>query len=557
MKKLALSLIALVSLLALFSMALASGPQQGDDFPATPTPMPEQTTPVTTGTNGLPWWNDQIFYEVFVRSFYDGSGDGIGDIQGLIEKLDYLNDGDPTTTSDLGVTGLWLMPVAQSPSYHGYDVTDYEQIEQDYGTNEDFQQLIEEAHARGMVVIVDLVMNHTSSEHPWFLDAREHGEHEDWYIWSDTDPGYNGPWGESVWHEIDGRYFYGVFWEGMPDLNYRNPAVTEAMYGIIRFWLDDMQVDGFRLDAIKHVIEEDQVQENTPETHDWLIGFHRFVRSVNPDALMVGEVMSSSSAVAPYVGNNVDIAFEFDFASAILQSANSGGNAQVAAVQNRLLDMYPEGQYATFITNHDQNRTMSQLRGNVGKAKIAATILLTSPGVPFIYYGEEIGMTGEKPDERIRTPMQWDDTDGTAGFTTGRPWEFLQTDYDTVNVADESSDPNSLLNHYRNLIHARADHSALRTGDYVFVDSDVREVYSFLRYDNYEAILVVINMSNAPVSAYSLTLESGPLASVTTATSLLDTRDLAAPTINANGGFEGYKPLGNLPPRGSLVIQLQ
>ena len=243
--------------------------------------------------------------------------------------------------------------------------------------------------------------------------------------------------------------------------------------------------------------------------------------------------------------------------SSIIQSASSGGNAQVAAVQNRLLDMYPFGQYATFITNHDQNRSMTQLRGDMGKAKIAATILLTSPGVPFIYYGEEIGMTGQKPDERIRTPMQWDDTETTAGFTTGRPWEPLQNDYDTINVADESSDPNSLLNYYRRLIHARADHAALRTGDFVMVDSGAREVYSFLRYDDTEAILVVINMSNAPVSAYSLTLAEGPLAGVTSVTSLLDTRELTAPTINANGGFDAYQPLGNLPPRGSLIIQLQ
>ncbi|MBN1965655.1 MAG: alpha-amylase, partial [Anaerolineae bacterium] len=173
----------------------------------------------------LPWWNDRVFYEVFVRSFYDSDGDGIGDLRGLIERLDYLNDGDPATTDDLGITGIWLMPIAQSPSYHGYDVTDYYTIEEDYGTNADFLELMGAAHARGIVVIVDLVMNHTSSEHPWFVaSAAGDPAYTDWYLWRDDNPGYVSPWGSPTWHLADnGRYYFGLFWSGMPDLNYMNP----------------------------------------------------------------------------------------------------------------------------------------------------------------------------------------------------------------------------------------------------------------------------------------------------------------------------------------------
>ncbi len=176
-------------------------------------PEIETPEPVAAPQEDLPWWNDRVFYEIFVRSFYDSDGDGIGDLRGVIEKLDYLNDGDPTTTTDLGITGIWLMPVAQSPSYHGYDVTDYYTIEEDYGTNEDFQELIQAAHDRGIAVIVDLVLNHTSSQHPWFI-ASEEGDPQfaDWYIWSDDPPAYKGPWGQNVWHKRGDRYFFGLFW---------------------------------------------------------------------------------------------------------------------------------------------------------------------------------------------------------------------------------------------------------------------------------------------------------------------------------------------------------
>ena len=381
--------------------------------------MPSPTQPAASP---LPWWNDTVFYEVFVRSFADSTtgplaNDGIGDLQGLIERLDYLNDGDPNTDTDLGVTGIWLMPVAQSPSYHGYDVTDYYTIETDYGTNEDFKRLIEEAHARGINVIVDLVLNHTSSEHPWFEQAADpDSPYHDWYIWSDEDPGTKGPWGQNVWHQLGDQWYYGIFWEGMPDLNYNNPAVTEEMQNVSRFWLEEMGVDGFRLDAIRHLYEDGAVLENAPQTFTWLSDFHDAYKSVKPDAFAVGEVWTTTETAAKYVGQKVDAVFEFDLATSIISSINNRDRSALASALETTQDSFPPGQYAPFLTNHDQNRVMSQLSYKTDRAKLAATILLTLPGVPFIYYGEEIGMTGQKPDEKIRTPMQWT-TGANAGFS--------------------------------------------------------------------------------------------------------------------------------------------
>lgn len=522
----------------------------------TPTPLPT-AGPVETGEAGLPWWNDRVFYEVFVRSFNDSDGDGIGDLRGLIDRLDYLNDGDPLTSDDLGVTGMWLMPVAESPSYHGYDVVDYRTIERDYGTNEDFKTLIDEAHQRGMAVIVDLVMNHTSSEHPWFIEGSDpQSEYHDWYIWSDWKPMYNGPWGQPVWHKSDGQFYYGIFWEGMPDLNYNNPDVTEEMYDIIRFWLEDMGVDGFRLDAIRHLIEDGRIQENTPATHAWLEDFHDYVHMISPDALMVGEIWDESEEVVEYIGDEVNIAFEFELAEAIIQGVNRGNRATIDKAQETILALYPEGQYAVFLTNHDQIRVLNQLRNNEAAAKAAATLLLTNAGVPFLYYGEEIGMLGLKPDELIRTPMQWDDTPDNAGFTSGTPWEALSMGYEDHNVSDELDDPDSLLSHYRNLIHLRNQHPALRVGDLLIVQSDEAAVYAIVRHTGEETLLVIVNLSGEPVSGYQLRLDAGPLAGVLSATLLMGEGSVTAPEVNADGGFEGYTPLAALPGYGAVIIQL-
>jgi len=300
------------------------------------------------------WWNDTVFYEIFVRSFFDTNGDGIGDFNGIVEKLDYLNDGDPTTNDDLGITGLWLMPINPSPSYHGYDVTDYYGVNPEYGSMEDFQNLLDEVHKRGIKVIIDLVLNHTSTSHPWFVDAYEDREspYRDYYIWEDQPPRFQSPWGTDVWHGTDNGYYYGIFWEGMPDLNYNNPEVTKEMQDVIRFWLEDVGVDGFRLDAIKHLIEDGSIQENTPATHFWWEGFFDYYTSINPDAFTVGEAWTSTDEVVKYIGDEMNIAFEFDTAGAIIKSARSETNRYIQQAHRLVLESYPLNQYATFLTNH-------------------------------------------------------------------------------------------------------------------------------------------------------------------------------------------------------------
>jgi glycosidase len=521
--------------------------------PTTPTP----SLPTST-TTGFPWWNDTVFYEIFVRSFYDSDSDGIGDLNGLIEKLDYLNDGDPTTTDDLGITGIWLMPISESPSYHGYDVVDYFAVEQDYGTNEDFRRLIDAAHQRGIRVIIDLVLNHTSSRHPWFVSARNDPDspYRDFYIWSDTHPGFKSPWGGPAWHRAGTGFYYGLFWEGMPDLNYDNPAVTREMRKAIRFWLEDMGADGFRLDAIKHLIEEGRVQENTPATHTWLRGFYSYYKAVNPDAMSVGEVWSPTTEVVKYIGDQLDLAFEFDTAEAMIRSARLEDRHHILRAHRLIAERYPPNQFATFLTNHDQERVLSELRENVEKAKVAASLLLTGPGVPFIYYGEEIGQVGGKPDENIRTPMQWT-TEENAGFTTASiAWRAPQRNYRQVNVAAQTADSNSLLSHYRRLMRVRNTHPALRIGDWREVQVEDKRVYAYLRHTDGETMLVLINLSGEPIDHYSLRLDKGPL-STGSAREILVGAPVRRPVINPNGGFDAYTPLAVLKPYETYVIRLK
>ncbi len=511
--------------------------------------------------DGLPWWNRTVFYQVFVRSFADAQDgplacDGIGDLQGLIDRLDYLNDGDPNTTDDLGVTGLWLMPIMQSPSYHGYDVLDYYAVEQDYGTNEDFKRLVEEAHRRGIRVILDLVINHVADGHPWFADAFEDLGYRDWFIWSEDKKDYKGPWGQTVWHERVGVHYYGIFGPHMPDLNFRNPAVTEEIHRISRFWLDEMGIDGFRLDAIRHLIEDGPIQENAPETHDWLRRYFTFYKSVDPEAMTVGEVWDASENVAPYITDKeLDLAFEFDLAGAFLEAVQTGLSTPLAAQQAETWVLFPPHQYASFLRNHDQSRTMTVLGGDWEDARLAATLLLTSPGVPFLYYGEEIGMYGDKPDPDIRTPMQWTPGDN-AGFSACKPWRAVNAGYEAANVETEAADPASLFNQYRRLIHLRKAHPALQVGDYVPVQADVPQVYAFLRQAAGEAALVVVNLGTEPVERYALALPASDLRGRLQAREVLEGVAVKAPRVNRQGGFRGYRPVGGLAPRTGYVVRL-
>ncbi|MBF6605302.1 MAG: DUF3459 domain-containing protein [Chloroflexi bacterium] len=498
------------------------------------------------------WWVDRVFYEVFVRSFADSNGDGVGDLRGLISKLDYLNDGNPGTTSDLGVTGLWLMPIMPSPSYHGYDVTDYEAVNAAYGSLADLRTLVREAHRRGIAVILDMPFNHTSSQHPWFVDSRTPGStHADWYVWADSPGGTN-------WFPDGKRFYYAAFGPNMPDLNFRDPAVTEAIDSIASFWLGDVGVDGFRLDAAKYLVEDGAVTQNTPETHAWLGSFRRTVEATHPGSLLLGEVWDTSATSASYVPNALDMTFDFGLAGAYVAAANGGQAWGLAGILGRVVALYPPGGFGAFLTNHDMDRLATQTGGDPARMRLAADLLLTGPGVPFVYYGEEIGMSGAKPDPRIRTPMRWTSAPRTAGFTSGTPWEPLSGDAATIDVADESADPGSLLSHYRTLIALRAAHPAFAHGTLVVAGSSSGSVLATIRRSADETLLVLANLGTTAVTNETVSLASGPLCGTPAVRVVYGsggvTGDPPSPIITATGGLAPYRPIANLAPQSVTVL---
>jgi alpha-amylase len=516
------------------------------------TPSMNVTTSPTPPSPGIhAWWDDAVFYEIFVRSFYDSNGDGIGDFNGITRKLDYLQS--------LGVNALWLMPIYPSPSYHGYDVTNYFDVNPDYGTLSDFKNLLAAAHQRGMHVILDMVLNHTSSQNPWFVSANSDSQssYRNWYIWSDTNPGYMGPNGSIPWYQGQQGYYYAIFGAGMPDLNYQNPDVTTEMDKVISFWLKDVGVDGFRLDAINYLIEEGQKQANTPSTHAWLKNFYTAYKADKSDAFTVGEVYGADAALdATYTGNQLDMAFDFELASGMLNSVNGGSNSAVTSALTFAQQALPNWQFGTFLTNHDQNRTMSTLSGDVDKAKAAAFMLLTLPGTPFIYYGEEIGMQGEKPDEDIRLPMQWS-AGNNAGFTTGTPWRAPNADYPQVNVVTEQNDPNSLLSFYRTLITLRNQHPALRDSSLSILSTQNTGIFAVLRYKGNETLLIVANLTPQAISDYSLSLSSADIPSGHYGLKAIFGFGSFADLAVTKDGFQNFKPLPELPAYSDYILQLQ
>jgi glycosidase len=494
------------------------------------------------------WWHSAVFYEIFVRSFYDTNGDGIGDFNGVTAKLDYLKD--------LGINAIWLMPIYPSPSYHGYDVTDYYSVNPQYGTMDDFKHLLAEAHKRGIRVILDLVLNHTSNLHPFFTDAL-HGpqsKYYDWYLWSDTNQG-------SYWHPITTgvgqKYFFGIFCDCMPDLNYNNPQVTAEMENVVKFWLNNIGVDGFRLDAANRLIEDGTKTENTPATHDWLKGFYISYKADNSGAYAIGEVYGADASLAKtYTGNQLDEVFNFEIATGIINSVNGSTNIGINSALTFANQTLPDGSYATFLTNHDQDRIMSTLNGSTDKAKVAAALLLTSPGTPYIYYGEEIGMQGEKPDEDIRLPMQWS-SGANAGFSGATPWRAPFTNYNTVNVEAELSDPKSLLMLYKNLLELRKQHAALQGSNIVLPLISDPGIFASLRLTNNEKILVLVNLTNKAIGDYSISLSASSISSGKyQLTSLYGSDAAASLTVTSQGGFASLKPLSEIPAYAINIYQL-
>jgi glycosidase len=443
-----------------------------------------------------------VYYEIFVRSWYDTDGDGIGDLDGVTAKLDYLQR--------LGVSGIWLMPINPSPSYHGYDVTDYRAINPQYGTMADFERLLREAHQRGIKVIMDLVANHTSNHAPWFLASRDpHSRYRDWFSWATpaTDLKAISATGGSAWHAVPGGgHYLGVFTGEMPDLNYDDPAVRSEMIEVGKFWLKK-GVDGFRLDAAQHVYLNFETDWDDPvvlkKNLAWWGEFHRGIDAVDPHAWVVGEVWPRNpKELASWMGP-LDAVFNFPLARRLIESAKQERDLDIGATLARTDKAYRAAAHGRFddaplLSNHDSERVMSQLDGNPDHMRIAAAMLLTLPGHPFVYYGEELGMRGEKPDPHLREPMRWYRAGHGPGETTWEGWSA--GDGPNVSVEAERPDPASLLNWYEMLIGWRRDIPALRDGTARDWRDSNPQVAAWELDEPDGDVLVVHNLSGKPQS---------------------------------------------------------
>lgn len=447
-----------------------------------------------------------VYYEIFVRSFADSDGDGIGDFNGVTAKLDYLQE--------LGVDGIWLMPINESPSYHGYDVTDYNSLNEDYGTEADFENLIAEAHKRDIKVIMDFVINHTSSEHPWFQSAISdvNSQYRNYYRWvnkndtTDYSLSDESSWNSQVWHKSGDYYYYGIFSEDMPDLNYNNEMVREEIKNAAKKWLI-LGVDGFRLDAAMHIYgdnefkqQEDQLSSNL----QWWNEFALFCESINPEVYLVGEAWEDEKVLAEYA-QPFDTKFNFTFAQDMMDaiinesSEKTSTGKELAESLEDILKQYNEqdDKYidGIFATNHDQERIMSQV-GSVEKAKLAASIYLTLPGNPFIYYGEEIGMSGAKPDENIREPFKWSQDKSDMDTT----WEAASSNQSTLSLQELRADStNNIYHHYKSLIAFRKEHPVLADGEFQALEIGNEAVVAYDRKNEEEELIVLHNLSKEQV----------------------------------------------------------
>ena len=492
-----------------------------------------------------PWWKTGVIYQIPVTSFADSDGDGIGDLCGIVGKLDYLS-GD--IDSGLGVDAIWLTPINPSPMRDfGYDVSDYRSISGFFGTMADFEQLLGGCHERGIRLMTDLVLNHTSDEHPWFEESRSSRENpkRDWYVWRDGRAPGKPPnrWVSvaegSAWaHDAaTDQYYYHAFLPFQPDLNWRNPDVRRAMLDVLRFWLDK-GVDGFRLDLVNFLYEDEEFRDNAPRL-GWRPYFwqhHHFDRSQPesidavkdmrrltddyPDRALMGEVFTDvSEDVVAYLGNGRDalhLSFYLDFAR--VRWSAERFRASVGWLEEH---MPAEGWPCYYLNNHDLSRTFTRLGGGryaEARAKVAAAMLLTLRGTPIIYAGEEIGMVMSKVPRRVmkdplgtkywplsqgrdgaRTPMQWT-AEKNAGFTSGEPWLPVDPSHAHKNVEDQNRDPDSLLNWYRRLIRLRREQPALQIGSYCAIEDAPRGVYAYVREAGDEKVAVFLNFTSRPIT---------------------------------------------------------
>ena len=461
----------------------------------------EQSAEVAPPLSDSTAWPNAVTYEIFVQSFNDSDGDGIGDINGMTAKLDYLDS--------LGVEAIWLMPIHPSPSYHKYDVVDYRDVHPDYGTLDDFRNFVREAHQRGINIVIDLVVNHSSNEHQWFVQASQGPDnpYRDYYVWADEaeikdeiEKKETRLDSDNItqWHQAPGNeeLYYAYFIAGMPDLNFDNPKVKQEIFDIGRFWLEDVGIDGFRLDAARHIFPDDRPTDN----HAWWVEFRAEMEAIKPDVYLVGEVWADAATVAPYM-KGLHALFNFDLGYAITRTVQQGVDSGLVQTHKKIIDFYksvrPDFIDAIFLTNHDQNRILSELGGDVDKGKVAASLLMTLPGAPYIYYGEEIGMLGQKPDPNIREPFLWSRSD--PGIPTWIEPEY--TTPETVTPLDQQiNDPNSMYNHYRRLIAFRESSPALTLGDIDTTTYAVPGLSSFYRSYEGDSLLVLHNLTDQPLS---------------------------------------------------------
>jgi alpha-glucosidase len=524
-----------------------------------------QSTTQSVDKEGHQWWQHAVFYEIYPRSFADSNNDGIGDLNGIASKLDYLKD--------LGVDAIWISPCFPSPQVDfGYDVSDYENIDPMYGTLADFDHLASEANKRNIHIILDFVVNHTSDQHPWFLDSKSSrtSAHRDWYIWRDgKGPGkppnnWISTFGGSAWKfdPTTNQYYYHYFYAEQPDLNWRNPAVKDAMFGVESWWYK-RGVSGFRLDAVDTLFEDPSLKDNPirrpgtnafgdpflqnkyntklPEVHDVLRGLRKVADQYN--AVLIGETWTADIAeLNQYYGKgNNELQLPMDF---LFTTVNKLSPAEF---RKQIAEVNSASGWPTFvISNHDIVRSYDRYgdgEHNDQIAKLMAGLYLTLRGTPIMYYGEEIGMKTTPPTSREevkdpigrtgwpkekgrdgeRTPMQWDDS-ANAGFSKATPWLPVPPTYKTHNVAEESKDPNSVLAFYKKVLKLRHDNPVLLDGSYKAINETDDNVLSYLRVYKDRAVVVALNMTNAP-QKISAGLKGNGFASVKT---LVTTGDSSA-----------------------------
>jgi alpha-glucosidase len=526
------------------------------------------------------WWQRGVIYQIYPRSFMDASGDGIGDLRGVLARLEHL--------VELGVDAIWFSPMFPSPmADFGYDVADYRDIHPDYGTLADFDQLLAEAHARGLRIILDLVPNHTSDQHPWFQESRASRDNprRDWYIWKDPAPDGGPPnnwlayFGGPAWtfDEATGQYYMHNFVPEQPELNWRNPAVKEAMFAVIRFWLR-RGVDGFRVDVIDRILKDKQFRDNPPnpdwrpgdnpvwsllrvyseqgpETHEYMRQF-RQVFDEFEERVLIGEVaydLPVERLVAYHgregSGTGDELHLPFNFSLITIPWDAAAIRAHVDAY-DAAMPSYGWPNYV--LGNHDRERLASR----VGKeqARVAAMLLLTLRGTPTLYYGEEIGMVnvpipedqvkdpqgrntpGLNRDE-VRTPMQWDSS-ANAGFSTApETWLPVAPDYETVNVAVQQDDPDSFLSFYRRLLAYRRETPAVHSGTYRVVDGVPAGCYVYLRQLGDQRRLVALNLTGAAQTLRLPQFGSGRIAVCTRVTREGETVDCSALPLDGDQGL--------------------